>query len=341
MRLKIYLLLTALGSSPVLYGEPVHRDGRPNPIVVHGENDLGWHFYNEYEDEIEPEEPLEEEQIPQTSQTSGSQSSSAPEVFSAAWFNENFTTIEQRAIDNPSKENMRALLVTERMMLDKSEVFARTKVRIAQNDPIFQDNTRIPMSGFGKAAMFKYKKKNYSEAMDELTTKAGLFFFYDGKCIFCHQMVKSLNLLKSMHGWEIRVVARNINGNRIVDLDPTIPVIRDVRHSQNYRIKHWPNLMMVVPETKHHYVITQGVMAYTTLERTIVSIALEQQVLSDEWFYKIFPEEQGLVSQKQFAHLPRDIADDPVRLINHTLELIENPEGTKDYTITPQESSNE
>ncbi|BBL92331.1 MULTISPECIES: conjugal transfer protein TraF [Vibrio] len=339
-----FIVMLPLGLQLAHSQETVKRDGRPDPIEVHGESNLGWHFYNEYPDEVEEPEKESEEptaSLPSTSSSSTQSEEELPELFSTAWFSANYERIEKAAIDNPTKENIRALLVTERMMLDKSETFARTKVRIAANDPILQDNMRIPMNGYGKSLMFKYKKKNYQLALKELTKKAGIFYFYDGKCIFCHQMIKALNLLKKRHGWEIRVIARNINGNRIVDLDPSIPVVRDVYHSKNYQIKHWPTLSMVVPEGNQHYIITQGVMALSTLERTLVTVSLEQKVLDDEWFYKIFPQERGLVSQAQFAHLPKDISDNPIKLINHAMDAIANPAGTMGYTIDSEDENHE
>ncbi len=322
--------------------EATKREGRPDPIEVHGESNLGWHFYNEYAEEAEE---LEEEMTSETSpkETPSQQvSEDLPELFSTSWFSANYERIEKAAIDNPTKENIRALLVTERMMLDKSEVFARTKVRIAANDPLLQDNMRIPLSGYSKSLMFKYKKKNIKLALEELSKKAGIFYFYDGKCIFCHQMLETLNYMHEMYGWEIRVIAKNIQTNHIQDLDPEIPVIRDNFHSRNYRIKYWPTLMMVVPQSETpNYVITQGVMSMNKLVKTIVTVALEQKELDDEWFYKVFPEERGLVNQSQLAQLPKDISDNPIKLINHAMEAIENPAGTMEYIIDLEDENHE
>ncbi|BBM67633.1 MULTISPECIES: conjugal transfer protein TraF [Vibrio] len=335
-------VMFSLWMQPAYSQEAEKREGRPDPIEVHGESNLGWHFYNEYADEVEVKE---DETVPvnETKVSSSQQSTEdLPELFSTAWFSANYDRIEKAAIDNPTKENIRALLVTERMMLDKSEVFARTKVRIAASDPLLQDNMRIPLSGYGKSLMFKYKKKNIKLALEELSKKAGIFYFYDGKCIFCHQMLETLNYLREIHGWEIRVVAKNIQTNHIQDLNPEIPVIRDNFHSKNYQIKYWPTLMMVVPESDTpNYIITQGVMSMNKLVKTIITVALEQKELDDEWFYKVFPEERGLVSQSQLAKLPKDISDNPTKLINHAMEAIENPAGTMEYIIDLEDVNHE
>jgi conjugal transfer pilus assembly protein TraF len=347
-----YLLMASLCTLPItVFADDINTDDLPPPIAVPGQTPerLGWHFYYDIEpeevaDEQTPESPQQEQKQTdkeKPSKTASSSSASLPEAFSTQWFQDNYTKIEAAAIDNPTRENIRALLVTERMMFDKSEVFARTKKRIAESDPLLQDNSRIPLHGAGKAAMFKYKKEQTKAAMDEIGKKVGFIFFYDGNCIFCHQMINHVNRISGDYGWEARVVAKNIPTDFISGLNPNIPVIKSTAIAESLGIKRWPSVVLLNPNQTEQYLITQGVMSFSTMERTILNVALETKLLSDDWFYKIFPQEKGLIAPSQFADLPKDLADDPIKLINYSLDLLEDPAGTKEYTIPSEESDDE
>ena len=243
------------------------------------------------------------------------------------WFQQNFKKIEQAAIDSPTKSNMRALLYAERVMADKSEVFARRKQFVQSVDPLLQEGTRIPMAGAAKNLLMTYKADQKKEAIKEVNKHAGIGFFYDGKCKYCQRMIPVINLLKLQSGVDVRVFAKNIDPTRIPNLHSSIPVYADDGFSQSFKIPFWPAVVMLRPPLSV-YVIAQGSVTLSELTNRIVNVSFDQNILNEEWYYRVYPEQQGLISPDQLNGLSGVDSSDPVKLINTVVDMLESPQGT-------------
>jgi conjugal transfer pilus assembly protein TraF len=297
---------------------------KPIPITTHDkEEDLGWHFYWDTTEE-EEEEQKKEEKL--TSMATPEQKTETKPL-SIKWFKENFALLTNRAIDNPSKENLQALLFAERVMLDKSESFARKKNFYQSVIPSLQEGTRLPMTGTSATAFRAFKGEQRQKALHEIANHAGLILFYDHDCSHCATMIPLVNRLFRENKQNIYVVAKNLKGQKISRLDPRVEVIPDEGQSETFNIKVWPAIVMLRPPIDV-FVIAQGSLFYSELEKRLINIAFETNVLTDEWYYRVYPEQKGLISSRQISNVPQDIQDDPVKLINYIAELADNPEGT-------------
>ncbi|GAA5143258.1 conjugal transfer protein TraF [Thalassotalea piscium] len=293
------------------------------PVKTHNKNeDLGWHYY--WDDE-EAKEKEEEKIVPPVAQPTSFKKLIKP--FSTEWFKENFEIIQQTAIDSPTKTNMKALLYAERVMADKSEVFARQKQFVQSVDPMLQEGTRIPMAGAAKNLLMTYKAEQKEEALLEVNKHVGIGFFYDGSCGYCQRMIPVINLLKDKSGIDVRVFVKNTPKNYIPGLSNNIPVYPDKGISSTFEVTFWPAVVMLRPP-EDVYVIAQGSLTLQELTTRIVNIAFDQNILNEEWYNRVYPEQQGLLSPEQLADLPNFDADDPVSLINAVVELLESPQGT-------------
>ena len=212
------------------------------PIKSHNKKeDLGWHHYWDEE----KQKVVKKDILPSTPPSTAPTKSIKP--FTTEWFKENFVLIQQKAIDSPTKQNMRALLYAERVMADKSEVFARRKQFVQSVDPLLQEGTRIPMMGAAKNALMIYKSEQKEEALLEMQKHVGLALFYDGSCHFCQKMIPVINLLKIQSGLNIRVFVKNVPGLYIPKLNSDIPVYPDNGYSDQFKINFWPAMVMLEP----------------------------------------------------------------------------------------------
>ena len=99
----------------------------------------------------------------------------------------------------------------------------------------------------------------------------------------------------------------------------------------------WPAVVMMRPP-QDVYIIAQGAVYYKELETRLVNIAFETEILDQEWFYRVYPEQRGLISEGQIAGVPEDVLNDPVKLINHIANLAINPEGISVETQNSKDS---
>ena len=324
MRFNILMSLTVLGLMLALFhsGHLYAQENteQPDPVETSSGEDLGWHYYSDEVEEPEEEKPL------LTPPVAAQPAAPTTKPFSIEWFQENFDRVHQQAVDNPTKENIRALLYLERVMADKSEVFARRKQFFQSTDPLLQEGTRIPMMGAAKNALMIYKKEQREAAIDELRNHVGFVFFYDESCQWCHKMVPIINYMKITTGADIRVFAKNSIDGQIPLLDESIPVFPDAGLSNEIGITVWPALVMLRPP-QDAYIVSQGSLTYEEMTTRLINIAFDQNILNEEWYYRVYPEQQGLIATDQVNGIEHLNIDDPVELINTVIDMVRAPEG--------------
>lgn len=297
------------------------------------DKDLGWHFY--YTDPV-PEKKKKVEIPP----PSPMPSPKGPPPMSVEWIKTNYPIIQQRAIDSPTPQNLRAELFAQRVMLDKAEVYTRTREIVQSTDPNLQEGVRMPLYGGAATALAMQSKKTRDEAFDELSTKVGLIVFYDHACAFCRQSVTLLNYLsRVMPKLEIRVMARNTVKPEVVpNLFETIKVYSDEEHnmSERYEVTHWPTILMI-SDLPQIYMVSQGVVAYEELTRRILNISFQEGLLGEEWFERVYRQQNGLINTAMYEGLEPGMEDDPVALINAVVDMIENSDGSLYENIVESE----
>jgi conjugal transfer pilus assembly protein TraF len=318
------------------------QEKEEDPVAINGKilNKTSWHYYVDPK-EVEKKEP---EKVPlpapPASPSKSTQSGKAPEPFSVAWFKANYEKIENYAIDHPDDPRaIRALAYVERVMLDKSELFAYKKMYHQSVDPNLQEGIRVPITGASKSMMIHRRSTDRKAAMTDILKKVAVIYFHDPSCQFCRQMVPVLNILKSAHPHaEIRVASTH--ENPVVNkLNPTIPVYQDTGLIELFNITIFPSVALFLPPN-NVYVIAQGSVYFSELEKRMINVAFEEDILGDEWFDTINRDQKGLMSAKALRELPEDIADDPIKLINAVVDAMDpnhNPMNKK-YDISYEDN---
>ena len=306
------------------------------PMRVAGETDLGWSFY--YPDEVEPELKEEPKVIPPPA----TQPSKPLTPMSVEWFAQNYELIRNRAVDNPSRENLRAELYAQKVMMDKSEVFARKRQYMQQTDPLLQESDRLPLFGATSLAMIQHQKAAKSEALDELFEQSGLMVFYDENCQYCRQSIIIINYLsKKYPGLDIRVYARNTaQPDFVQNLLPNIKVYPDdlIKVSERLQITNWPSYVLVTPDDTFT-LLAKGMVSFDTLTNRTLIAGFEHGVLGQEWYERIHHTQMGLIASNEYGSLPEGMEQDPVLLINSVIDMIQKSNGQSfynDFYAAPQ-----
>jgi conjugal transfer pilus assembly protein TraF len=299
------------------------------PIKAAGETDLGWNFYfpDRIKEIIEPQESAP----PSPSSPSPQK---APPPMSVEWFQQNYETIRNRAVNEPTPENLRAELYAQRVMMDKSEVFARRRQHVQKADPYLQEGDRLPLFGATSLAMVNHQQDLKKEATNELLSSSALLVFYDHACTYCRRSVSMLNYLTTeFKDLDLRVMARNTpSPDSIPNLFPSVPVYPDelLSMSEKLGVTTWPSYL-IVTEDETVSVIARGMVPYQMLVDRMLVAGFETGVLGKSWYERIYQNERGLIAASAYDALPENISEDPVLLINSVIEMINNSNDTSFY----------
>lgn len=157
----------------------------------------GWHWYD-----LEPEiveaikEEIDRQVEVKVSEAMKEKQPPQPKVGSTAWISENLPKFRARAGDNPTSDNIRALLYLEKMLTDRAATLAYRAVMIAQTDP-FLDTSYKPTSNMHYARATKDgMREKQAELVNRLISDGLVIWsFIEPNCSTCEQQARVLSSL--------------------------------------------------------------------------------------------------------------------------------------------------
>jgi len=266
----------------------------------------GWHFYQEpivsIEEKPEPKEELKEEpkkeeasvEKPKVQIVEIPKYIPAPKSWeelerersgSVEWMNQELKQLTQKAIEEPSEENMLEYALFQRAVADKSTVFSEKYAEIYQKYP--QLKAGIPTSSVGLRAANESKDKTRRMNFDSLKDRVVFFFFFEGNCIYCHKMAKTTLAHMEQEGYAVKAISTGNGG-----IEGTI-----YEHPKNYSIatkeqmdqlslEVIPAIYMFNPNTKELAHLSLGYIDFQTLSDKAMFVAKEMGLLSDDQYEK-------------------------------------------------------
>ena len=191
-------------------------DGREQSASVQNstyyeDKERGWFWYEEPvldEDVAEPESLLPEPP-PIQEKKAEPEPAKPPEAkpLSAEWFRKNMEKYRDKAIDEPTPQNVSAYMYLQRVMLDKAEKFTEVSQQVVMSDPVLDENSRRPIATFGAFAMDDMANQGTEKAAKKLAETAGLWFFYSSTCSFCVKEAGVLKGLMNAYGFKVLPIA--------------------------------------------------------------------------------------------------------------------------------------
>lgn len=118
-----------------------------------------------------------------------------------------YPMLEERAIDNPTDENVSAYMYAKRIVMDKAQRFSEAVTRVLRKDPVLDENNRVPYASTGALAVRNANYQAQQKAVQEMAKAGGLVVFVDGTCRFCAMEIPVLERLKAAYGLEHVVIS--------------------------------------------------------------------------------------------------------------------------------------
>ena len=143
-RLKNILIavtVTTLVTVPSVYADNAYRRAAPR----------GWLWYEETPAQPKPVPRRPPAPQPAAPARAAQPESTGPEPFSAAWVRQQLPILLDRAMTNPTEENVRAYKYMERVALDMSTNYANMSEQVVRTDPMLDESVRFPISSMARA----------------------------------------------------------------------------------------------------------------------------------------------------------------------------------------------
>lgn len=238
---------------------------------------------------------------------------SPPAVFSVKWFNENMDAARIRALDNPRNpdgtpsKDMIAYMYFQRVALDKAQNFAYAAQDAVSSDPILDETSRIPIDTGAITTFKRMVEDDKKSALNSLTQKAGLWFFFDSTCQYCAYQYQSLNAFVSQYRFPVRYIS--MDNKPLAGMRSFLP---NRGLAQQLNLKVTPAIVLVVPPN-NFYIVSHGMSATSTIGDKILLAAASRNLLPQEIKDRIDPYNKGImtpeqmkISQQEQAKLDKD-----------------------------------
>lgn len=285
-----------------MFGGSSHAQGES----YYERKEEGW-FWKERMWEPDDDEPSTLEPEPQIVEAPAAVAPT-PVPMSPAWVRESLPQYLDRALAEPTPENVRAYFLLQRYAMDSAERFALVAQRVVMADPSLDENARRPISTYGAAVFDQVAQQATVELATEIAQTAGLWYFYKSDCPFCHAQSPILARLAKRIGLTILPIA--LDAAPMPDgLFPRFVPNRG--HAEQLGIDQTPTLVLV--RSGEFLLVSEGLVTEENLIHRMIAAAHEAGWITDGQFNETRPVRPSTLMVDDSA-LTDELALDPTRI---------------------------
>lgn len=282
------------------------------PLSAGIDDDYGNHFLN-YEPYIKPakkpevQKPIISKALPPTDKK---EQKKGEQLVTIQWLRENYSLLQDRATDNPTDDNVSAWLYAKRISMDKAQRFSNKVTEITNEDPMLNENNRIPYASVGAQSVRNADFLAQAKAARELANTGGLMIFVDGACRFCAMQLPIMEMLKSNYGLETLVIS----------IDGTIPknftghYVKDNGLYKKLNLKLTPSIVYVnrpksytgLTDPNQYFIISQGFYTLDELTKQIAFAGFHTNLLTASTRSDLDVWNRGVASTEDMESLTLD-----------------------------------
>lgn len=290
----------------------------------------GWHFYVD---------PKKEEPKPAPPRIALPQPSSTPaptqtDVLSSAWLREKLPEFRDRAIDNPTPENVEVLAYLQRLAVDRSERFSQVWQRVVTANPSLDETARSPISAYQQAAAREQVSIAKKEVMAQIADRAGLWYFFMSTCPYCARQEPVLERVAKNFGLSILPIS--------LDGGPP-PTWRDAAyvtnngHAEQMGVMVTPTIVVADTVTGELHNLSAGIRTDQEIEERLLEVAVVNGWITEDAYERARRGEPRRFITDGFVDT-KNLPEDPNALLEFLRDASINggAGGSSPWIVAPQ-----
>lgn len=293
------IIITLFTSSNLIADERWYKTG--------GE---GWYFYN-WDAPVEKADEEESEEKPPVS-ASSSPSLSEVKPLSVEWIKQALPILRNRAIDNPTNENLMAYSYANRVMIDKATIFSQKLHQANMTNPWLREEMRYSTHPFVQKVTDSIAKTNRQSTLRKIAENSGLLFFYSSTCQFCERQAQALKIIEERYNFT--TIAISIDGYALPGTHYQNNYVVDNGHAERFEIQTVPALVIMNQETAQHAFVSVGVTLAKEIEDRIIMNSRFRGWITEEEYQDTLKTRNTLIDPR-FLDMADVSLDDPDTLI--------------------------
>ena len=241
-----------------------------------------------------------------------------PAPLSSEWFRENMQVYMDRAIDNPTPENIRAYTYLERIAGIKAASFARAKADATLGNPFLDVTAERPLATYGAQAMDRAAFQARQDLLSDLAQNSGLLFFFASDCQLCEAQAYVLRRLADKNGFPVMAVS--LDGRPLAEDYFDGAWRRDTGQAERLGVTTGPALFLMRPP-EDVVSLGHGAMDIAMIEKRIARAAHLSGWISESAYLETEPVRRR-TRDVGLPDIPPEIMADPGRLADFLETLI-------------------
>ena len=227
-----------------------------------------------------------------------------------AWLRKNYPLLEERAINDPSEANVASYLYVKRVVLDKAQRFGEAVTKVMTEDPLLNENNRIPYASTGAQSVQNANYLAEEQAVRELSKIGGLLIFVDSTCRFCAKQLPIASMVRANFGIEYLVVSLDASAPKGF----TGKVLPDNGLFKKLGLRLTPSVVFVPKpqgyahgsDPNHYLIVSQGFYAADELVKQIAFAGHATSLLSKATMADLEVWDRGVAATADLGSLKLD-----------------------------------
>ncbi|WP_413215981.1 conjugal transfer protein TraF [Paraburkholderia kururiensis] len=236
--------------------------------------------------------------------------SEGKQAVTVAFLRKVYPLLEERAINNPTDANVSDYMYAKRVIFDKAQRFSEAVVRVLHEDPVLDENNRVPYASIGARSVRNADYQAQQKAVAELSKIGGLVVFVDGSCRFCAMQLPILDMLR--RGYNVEYLVISLDGTRPKGFKGSI--IQDNGLFHKLGLKLTPSIVFVPHpraydgplDPNRYLIVSQGFYAEDELVKQIAFAGHDTQLLSADVMRDLNVWDRGVASTQDLNNLRLD-----------------------------------
>ena len=171
-------------------------------------------------------------------------------LLTAAYLKKALPVYLEKAMDNPTPENVRDYFALQKMSMDKSQNFAGAARLLPLLYPDLDEARGRTDYGRGRELQEQMAERDRENSLRKLSGEAGIFFLYRSSCPYCREALREMARLG---GYGFRIMGISLDGG-LLPVPGAFRNVSDPAMGSVLGISAVPAVVLAAPDTERKYV---------------------------------------------------------------------------------------